>query len=481
MKKSLAIFISLVIIVAFFSTSKDLRVSEFKFEKVELSKDLEKLALDTLKNYLQLKTVRGDETKAANFFKSLFDEYGIENKIIKIPGKEDRSIFLATIGENHDGRKGVVLAGHSDVVEANESKWKSAPFEANIKKDMIYARGAIDMKTLSVMHFISMIALKRSKQKLNRKIMFLLVPGEEDGGLGAKYLVENKKELFKDYGYLINEGAFFSKGIPSKGIKIANIQYAEKGIFWFMAKSRGKPGHGSAPTDNYAAIKMVKFINESLAHFSKRIVIKPVQMTLHQIGKSLSGVKSFILKRSHNLLVQKLLESTFRKSKQLNAMTRNTFSITGLKSNDSLGMNVIGDHMTLKVDMRILPGQDINKIEKDIKKIANKYDIEILTVQKNLATKSELNNEFFNSMAYISESSIEGIVASPLMSYGATDNFHFRSLGLNCYGFFPVLLSSEEISAMHGDNERVSIKNVARGSQIMSTLVRYWGVESSFK
>jgi acetylornithine deacetylase/succinyl-diaminopimelate desuccinylase-like protein len=487
MKKVLVPLFMIIIAIALTAITKssDLSLDHFPFKRVQLDKKLQESLIPTTIEYLKIKTIRSNEGLAAQFFKKKFDEAGVKTRLIDIPGHDARTILVAEMGQNIEGRKGVVLSGHADVVEADASEWKADPFGAKVINNSIYARGAIDMKSVSIFHLFSMLALKKELIKtgatLKRKIMFLLVPGEESGGIGAKYLVENKKEIFKGYSYLINEGAFFTKDIVSKGLRIANIQYAEKGVLWFNVNSSGKSGHGSVPTPDYAVIKLLNFIDALQSHFSKRMISDEMQMMFHQIGKKTSGVKGFVLKRTHIPLFQNLLKETLNKSKHLNAMTKNTVSITGLSTIDSLGMNVIGSQASAKIDMRILPSFRADDVENKVREIAAKTGVSIEVVQKTDATKSELNSRFFNSLAVVSQSLIKGSTPSPLMSQGATDSLYFRKLGLNCYGFVPIILSAKQLSTMHGVDEHISIDNLKLGSQIMSTLVRYWALESEFK
>ena len=52
--------------------------------------------------------------------------------------------LLATLGPDRDG--GYVLSGHSDVVPVDGQDWSSDPFNAEIRGDKLYGRGACDMK-----------------------------------------------------------------------------------------------------------------------------------------------------------------------------------------------------------------------------------------------------------------------------------------------------------------------------------------------
>ena len=56
----------------------------------------------------------------------------------------DKATFLATIGPNIDG--GVVLSGHTDVVDVAGQDWDTPPFSLSEKNGRLYARGACDMK-----------------------------------------------------------------------------------------------------------------------------------------------------------------------------------------------------------------------------------------------------------------------------------------------------------------------------------------------
>ena len=62
------------------------------------------------------------------------------------------------------------------------------PLSGEIRDDYIYGRGA-------------------SNEKLNRNVIFRATADEEAGGhYSAGWLLENRPEIFKEAGYLVNEG-----------------------------------------------------------------------------------------------------------------------------------------------------------------------------------------------------------------------------------------------------------------------------------
>jgi acetylornithine deacetylase/succinyl-diaminopimelate desuccinylase-like protein len=54
---------------------------------------------------------------------------------------------------------------------------------------------------------------------------------------------------------------------------------------------------------------------------------------------------------------------------------------------------------------------------------------------------------------------------------GFTDSHWFRDLGIASYGFAPFLIPQSEESGVHGNNERISVENIRRGTQMMLEIV----------
>ena len=60
----------------------------------------------------------------------------------------------------------------------------------------------------------------------------------------------------------------------------------------------------------------------------------------------------------------------------------------------------------------------------------------------------------------------------PFITVGGTHNKFLRDRGIPAYGFIPVLLSADEAAGFHGRNEKLSVKNLNRGCELMFELVR---------
>src|SRR5215831_20094774 len=153
-------------------------------------KNLEEEAVSLLSRYIQIDTTNppGNEIKAAQFLKGVFDREGIESRIIEsAPGRG--SIYARLRGDG--SKKAVVLLNHMDVVPAEAKLWQEPPFSGLVKDGVIWGRGSLDDKGPAIAELMAMLALKRGNVRLKADVIFLGTADEEAGGaMGAGFLVE---------------------------------------------------------------------------------------------------------------------------------------------------------------------------------------------------------------------------------------------------------------------------------------------------
>src|SRR5262249_60691642 len=101
----------------------------------------------------------------------------------------------------------VILLNHTDVVPHDKEFWAVEAFSGAIKDGFVYGRGAMDMKSLGMAQFVTLLTLKRAKIPLKRDVIFLATADEEAGGLnGAGLVAKNHRELIADAEFLFNAG-----------------------------------------------------------------------------------------------------------------------------------------------------------------------------------------------------------------------------------------------------------------------------------
>ena len=110
----------------------------------------------------------------------------------------DKESLFAILGggandANGNGRRGIVLSGHSDVVDASsQSGWQTPPFEMREKGGVFYGRGACDMKGFLACALAA--AADFAKDKLTEPLYFAMSRDEEVGCIGMPDILALMRE-----------------------------------------------------------------------------------------------------------------------------------------------------------------------------------------------------------------------------------------------------------------------------------------------
>lgn len=425
-----------------------------------------------LQDLLRMRTIRDKEHLVSEYVRRVLEKEGIQVRVYRHPENPMRSNLVAEIvPENPDPEladEGIILTGHSDVVEVNPEKWKQPPFSGALIDGKIWGRGAIDMKGHVVMGMMTMLLVKRLDIPLKRKLMLLVLADEEsDGKYGVKYMVSEHKDIFKGYRYVFNEGGLGTDGVAVEGSKIFNVQWAEKGKIWAELSVKGESSHGARPPAEYALLNMVRFLNDVHEMETDLTIVPEMETFLYQMGLAYSFPNSFFMKRNNNPLLRPLILPALRENRYLVAMTTNTRAFTGLYTNEDEGINVVADEAHAKIDIRLLPNTTPEDYLKKLEKLAEPYGVKIKPIGTIEPNSSPMDSEFFKVLARVSVDNVPGAVVTPLITPGNTDNTYLREIGLDCYGLTPVLLNSEELGSTHSDNEYLSQENLRLGTKIM--------------
>ena len=169
-----------------------------------------------------------DELKKLNFQCERINYQNVEN-------------LYATIG--HSGKLFCYL-GHTDVVPSGpEEKWIYPPFSGTIDGDILYGRGAADMKS-SVAAFLE--AAKdfiNTNEKLNFRLAILLTSNEE--GTSKDGFIDKIIKKMIDNNEIID---FCLVGEPTSSEKVADCaRIGRRGSLGGCLKIYGKQGHVAYP------------------------------------------------------------------------------------------------------------------------------------------------------------------------------------------------------------------------------------------
>ena len=199
-------------------------------------------SLKILSDLIAFKTVSGEDNNSLiNYCDEILKKLGATSFKTFDDEKKRVNLFATIKSKKPNGKKPVILSGHTDVVPVSKS-WSTDPFKATIKGDKLFGRGSCDMKGFIACTLA--YAPIYAKENLNRDIHFSFTFDEETACQGAPLLI---KEL-KNRG--INDGICIV-GEPTN-MKIID---AHKGCYEYTTYFEGLAGHGSAPEKGVNAVE----------------------------------------------------------------------------------------------------------------------------------------------------------------------------------------------------------------------------------
>ena len=292
-------------------------------------------AVQRARAYLQINTTNppGNEDRTMRFFARILTQEGIPfDTASSGPGRGN--VWARLKGGPEPA---LVLLSHMDVVPADSSHWTVDPFAATEKDGEIWARGALDTKTLGIVELEAFLALHRDKTPLARDVIFMATADEEAGGsYGAGWVVQHHPEAFKGAGLLINEGG---GGSLEDGRQQFGIEVTQKVPLWLELSATGTPAHGSTPHVASAVNRLIRALDRLQTYqFTPRIVpavdayFKALARNAAPEWQAAFTDMATTVQDPDKLLALQLYDP------ELAALTRNTSSITMLEGGNKINV-----------------------------------------------------------------------------------------------------------------------------------------------
>ncbi|MFO0598186.1 MAG: M20/M25/M40 family metallo-hydrolase [Myxococcaceae bacterium] len=422
-------------------------------------------AVQLLSRYLQVDTTNppGNETRGTEFIAAELRAAGLESTTWEFaPGRGSLMARLKATGTPEE--KPLCLLSHVDVVSAEADQWPkdAQPLSGAIKDGFVWGRGALDMKGMGAIELMTMVLLARHHVPLKRDVILIAVADEEVANGGMHDVVDHHwPEL--DCGVLINEGGIGLPGILFEGQTVFPISVAEKGVLWLELVAKGEAGHGSTPVPGRAPGKLIDAAAKIQAREPKRTIHPALYELLARAGAQHGGFSGFVL--NHPSLVDGLVTGKLMAVPPTRAAITNTCQVTGFQGRGS-APNVIPSQVSAIVDCRVLPSSSGDEVLAELRALLGP-DIEVKVLQREPATESPWDDPFFEALERHLTHGRPDVVVGPALSPGFTDSNLARPKGVKAYGLVPFEINSELLGTMHGKEERVPVKEVKRGLEVL--------------
>jgi len=411
----------------------------------------------------------GNESAAAQYLKQVADSHAIPCELMG--GDPKRQNFVARLKGSGHG-KPLLLMAHSDVVPVERAQWTVDPFTGELRNGYIYGRGTQDDKSLLAAEIAVMVEIKRRNIKLGRDVILLAEEDAEGGSAGIQWMIQHAYPKI-DAEFALNEGGSILE--TKDGPKIFEVQTTEKIPTRLILTAKGVAGDTAQPRADNA----ISHLTRALQKLSEADQPVKLNSTTRRYLRDISKVAEYSwlapLIRSldnPNLAIQQAAANQIRaKDPEIDAMLRTTFSTTMVSA--AARSNVVPSSAQAQVDVRRLPNDTKEDVVARFRQAINDAAVEI-TIGSSPAVPpadpSAMQTPLFQAMARAIGRTYPRDEIVPYMSPGATDSSFLRAHGMPVYGV-PVFVRDSGDMRVHGNDERISPKNLEDGVELLWQIV----------
>jgi len=418
----------------------------------------------------------GNERPLAEYLVRILAREGLEARVIETPSASPE-VRRAAAWARYPGngrRRPIVLLSHLDVVPADPSLWMVGPFEGATVADTVVGRGALDAKGIAVVHLLALVKLARRGAVLDRDVIFLSTPDEENGGReGARYLAQQRSELLHGAEFLLTEGGGILAG-ETEAPDLWGVTFTEKSPCWIELIAEGPPGHGSSATAEAAVPRLIQALDR-VRRIETQIRVTPeAQRMFAALAPSAAPEdRANFEDLGAALQTNPDFRERFLSEPRQAALVRDTISITVLEG--STRTNVVPAQARAQLDARLLPGERCEDFIAEIRRVVADPQVTLKPLLSFEAGASPIETELFRAIEAVAARSDSPSTVLPRMIAGFTDAHYFRDLGIVAYGFVPRRLRPHETRGIHGPNERISLDNLELGVDTMVEILEELG------
>ncbi len=163
-------------------------------------------AIEKLKEYIGYQSISADSAykegmgQTRDFVAKMLGDLGLSVEIVNT----DKHPIVMARRTGDPSWPHVVIYGHYDVQPVDPiALWETSPFEATIKGDRIYGRGAADNKGPQMAHIAAVAELLEEYPDLPLRITFLIEGEEEVGSPSLLPLLEERKEELSEADFVL--------------------------------------------------------------------------------------------------------------------------------------------------------------------------------------------------------------------------------------------------------------------------------------
>jgi carboxypeptidase PM20D1 len=350
----------------------------------------------------------------------------------------------------------IVLMAHHDVVPVTDQRWRRDPFSGEIADGLLHGRGALDDKGPLVAILEAIEGLLAEGFTPAGDVHVVSGHDEEVRGSGARAIAELLAARGVRPSLVLDEGGAVVEGmIPGVRGPLAMIGLTERGSAEVRLTARSSGGHAAIPPRRQATIRLATALTRLERHpFPARSNPAVVAMAAALGTRLPAPVAAVLRSRASAPAVAQLLAALGGVS---GALVRTTVAVTRLRAGEAA--NVLAAEATAELNIRIAPGGSVQGVLDRLRRVVRDPSIEIeLLGGDEPPPLSRSVGPVWDRVAAAVGAAYPDALPVPYVMVQASDARHYTGLGAEVYRFMPFAITADELAAIHGADERVSIR-----------------------
>jgi acetylornithine deacetylase/succinyl-diaminopimelate desuccinylase-like protein len=406
----------------------------------------------------------GDEAQAAAILEEHVRDSGLEcRRIAKDPNRPNLLITLPGAGTGPT----LGFLGHLDVVVARREDWSVEPFAGIVRDDMIWGRGAVDMKCQVAAAVVALATLAREGFRPAGDIMVLLMADEEvgDSGVGSDHFVEALPDLKLDY--VIGEGS--GERYDTTEGPVYLLDRGVKASASATLTAQGRAGDASMTDAGQSAVFGLAELLLKLRDWEAPVRIHPA---LADVLDALGGDGDDDVER-----LRRARATHPQLDRILGALTGSVLRPTIVEVPGP--PNAVADRAKVSIQAVLVPGTTAEELEAELRDALgdeNGYELEITPPVG--GRTSPADSPLRDAIAgFLAEHDPEARLI-PCLAYGYSDCDVIReSYNSVAYGFIPFRYGEPHVNldTKHGTDERILINDLVFQTQAALHVARELG------
>lgn len=135
-------------------------------------------------------------------------------------------------------------------------------------------------------------------------------------------------------------------------------------------------------------------------------------------------------------------------------------NFTTLKAGSEVDPQILANTAETTMFLRCIREDDLYEGLEKIKKIAQKYDIEIEEIERDYCQPTDFNNRPFMVVEEVLHKDFPDVAVAPFLLTAGTDARRFTDVADNILRFAPIDLNKKQFATIHAANEHIGIKNI---------------------